>query len=219
MTGDTAHGTGRRVRDAADTKARLIDAARTVTCTTGVAGASGRLIAAEAAVNQALIFYHFHTVVELIEAASNHFVDRAVADYRVALSEASTVDELMTVTRMLHQQQNNSGNVAFMTQILAAAGQDPAIGRAAAYAITVWTAQTRAALSQTSADTVLEHLIDLDELAELITASLIGIELYATAGNAEPALGALAAIGRLVDSLITVDPITRKIITASARRL
>lgn len=198
-----------------NTKARLIDAARAVTCRKGVAGASARLIAAEAAVNQALIFYHFHTVVELIESASNHFVDQAVVDYRVALSEASTIEELVTLTRTLHRQENNSGNVAFMAQILAAAGQDPAIGRAAAYAITAWTTQTRAALSQTLTDTVLEHLIDLDDLAELITASLIGLELYSTAGNAESALEALAAIGRLVDSLATANPITRKIITAS----
>lgn len=211
-------GADRRVRDAAATRALLIDAARSVTCEAGVAGASARVIAEKAGVNQALVFYHFHTVVELIEAASNHFVDQAVARYRDALAGISTIDGLVALARELHKREKDVGNVAFMAQILAGAGQDAAIRRAADYATTAWTTHTRSALSQVLTGTAALQLVDIDGLTDLVTASLIGLELYATATNVERAFDALAKIGGLVDVLTTGNPVTRKIITVATKR-
>lgn len=218
MTSAIGSGAVRRVRDATATRTRLIDAARAITCETGVTGASARVIAAHAGVNQALIFYHFHTVLELIAAASNHFVDQAVARYRDALAEVSTIDGLVTLARELHERENDTGNVALMTQILAAAGQDPVIRRAADYATATWTMQTRVALAQVLAGTTTGHLINIDGLADLVTASLIGLELYATTTNPERAFDALATIGRIVDALATPNPVIRKVIAASMKR-
>ena len=53
-----------------DTRSRLIQAALLTVRQDGLAAASARTIAARAQVNQALIFYHFTTVTQLIEAAS-----------------------------------------------------------------------------------------------------------------------------------------------------
>src|SRR5213078_627494 len=61
-----ARGYGDRMTD---TRQRLVDGAIETLRTHGLAGASARTIAATAGVNQALVFYHFGSVHELLEAA------------------------------------------------------------------------------------------------------------------------------------------------------
>lgn len=218
MTSEDSGLGGRRRRDAVATRTSLIYAARTVTCTAGVAGASARLIASEAGVNQALIFYHFHTVAELIETASNHFVDAAISDYRDQLTDIATVTELVDLARQLHTVESNTGNIAFMAQIIAGADQHPAIHRAATYAVTTWTNHVRSALTAVLAGTVMADLVDIGGLARLVTASLIGIELSAAITDPEPAFATLTTIGALADTIANANPVTRKIIAAAARR-
>jgi len=65
-----AEGTGR----SAATKRSLVAAAIETLKTEGFAGASARAIAARAGCNQALIFYHFGSVVTLLLAASTKSV-------------------------------------------------------------------------------------------------------------------------------------------------
>ncbi|HWF41120.1 MAG TPA: TetR/AcrR family transcriptional regulator, partial [Acidothermaceae bacterium] len=52
-----------------DTRRKLIDGTITTLRDKGIAGTSARVIAATAGVNQALVFYHFGTVDQLIDAA------------------------------------------------------------------------------------------------------------------------------------------------------
>ncbi|MFC7103761.1 TetR/AcrR family transcriptional regulator [Nonomuraea rubra] len=56
----------------ADTRTKLLDAALETLRTQGMAGASARAIAATAGVNQALVFYHFGSVDQLLAAACEH---------------------------------------------------------------------------------------------------------------------------------------------------
>jgi AcrR family transcriptional regulator len=51
------------------TKQRLIDGALQAIRTHGIAGVSARTVAARAGVNQALVFYHFGTLDNLLAAA------------------------------------------------------------------------------------------------------------------------------------------------------
>ncbi|EWM11480.1 LOW QUALITY PROTEIN: TetR-family transcriptional regulator, partial [Kutzneria sp. 744] len=53
----------------AETRQRLIDGAIETIRQHGIAGTSARTIAATAGVNQALVFYHFGSVNDLLKAA------------------------------------------------------------------------------------------------------------------------------------------------------
>lgn len=214
-----SHPVPEQRRSAKDTKTRLLDAARQVVCDVGMAAASARTIAASAGANQALIFYHFGTVSELIEAASNRAVDQAVSQYRIALGEASTIDGLLAVGRQMHSRENSLGNVTFMAQILAAAPHDPVIARAARYAMAAWTDQVHAALDRVLGGTAVEDLIDLKGLAHLISAGFIGLELYGATNDqaATAALASLDSLGLLVDALGEAGPITRRAVSATIR--
>ena len=74
-----------------DTRAALVAAAIATLRDSGFAAASARRIAAEAGCNQALIFYHFGSVTELLLAALDAVSERRMAAYRGVLDHADSL--------------------------------------------------------------------------------------------------------------------------------
>ncbi len=203
-----------------DTPSRLRRAAHVVVCEVGLAGASARAIAGRAQVNQALIFYHFHTVSELLEAASDDAIADSVDYYRSAFAEVGSVDEVVTVARAFMDRERRVGNVAFMAQILSGAQHDPVLARAARSAVTTWSRQVRDVLDRVLADSPVADLVDTEGLAHLVSAGFIGIELYdvADAAGAARAIDTLETIGGLVGILDDLGPVVRRALVARTRR-
>jgi len=140
-----------------DTKARLRTAALAVVRERGVGGASARAIAAAAEVNQALIFYHFGSVSELIEAASDEAVEARVRLYRDAFTGVDSLSDLLVVARQVHEQERQAGSMTVMAQIMAGAQSDPVLARAGRHALAAWTDEVdqvlpRSDLSSTARD-------------------------------------------------------------------
>ena len=93
------------------TRDKLLEAAAVALAEDGVAGVSARTVAARAEVNQALVFYHFGTVDELLEAAVRRSVDLAVATYRDRSADVTSLADLLTLGRDLHRTEQERGNV------------------------------------------------------------------------------------------------------------
>ncbi len=123
-----------------DTRAKLLEAAARTVSADGLAATSARTIAARAQVNQALVFYHFGTVGELVEAASRQRVADSVEHYRERFGAVSTLAELLAVGRELHERERAAGNVALMAQLMSGGQHDPVLARAARHALDSWTA-------------------------------------------------------------------------------
>src|ERR1700722_324195 len=83
----------------ADTRAALTDAAIAVLRESGFAGASARRIAQRAGCNQALVFYHFGSVNDLLVAALEEVSARRMAVYRALLDQTGTLTELISAAR------------------------------------------------------------------------------------------------------------------------
>ena len=79
------------------TREKLLESTADLLATEGLAGVSARSIAAHAGVNQALVFYHFGTVPELLEAAVRRSVDLAVASYRDRFSDVRSLSDLLAL--------------------------------------------------------------------------------------------------------------------------
>lgn len=195
-----------------DARTRLMQAALAIVCEQGLAGASARTIAARAGAAQGLVFYHFHTVSELLEAASNHAVDHSVERYREAFADVTTLGGLLGVGRELHEHERRTGNVAFMAQMMSGAQHDPVLARAARYAMSAWTHEVSTVLDRALHDRPVADLVDVDGLAHLISAGFIGLELYdgVDEAGATDALATLDALGQLVDVLDDLGPIARR---------
>ena len=69
-------------RSRADTRDILVESAIATLQTRGMTGTSARTIAAAAGVNQALIFYHFGGMDDLLAEACRRSTERRVAHYR-----------------------------------------------------------------------------------------------------------------------------------------
>lgn len=143
----------------------------------GLAAASARAIAAQAETNQALIFYHFGTLNELIEAASNEAVVARVARYRSDFAAVTSLPGLLALGMDVHEQERRDGTIAIMAQLTAGAQYDPVLARATRYAISVWTDELQHVLERALTSTPIGALLDTTGLAQLISATFIGIEL------------------------------------------
>jgi AcrR family transcriptional regulator len=201
------------------TRARLLAAAADTLREDGAAGVSARSIAGRAGVNQALIFYHFKTVSELVEAACRQAVDEAADRYRHDFAGVTSLPGLLAVGRDLHLRERAAGNVAIMAQLMSAAGTDPVLASAARYAMGVWTAEIESVVERVLRGSPLAEIADSAGLARAISASFIGLELYdgVDAEGAAHALDSLERLGVLVEVVDDLGPVARRALRAKLK--
>ena len=203
-----------------DTRDRLLQGTIDALRTQGIAGVSARTIAAAAGVNQALVFYHFGTVDELLEAAVRRSVDLAVATYRDRFADVTSLGDLLTLGRDLHRTEQERGNVAQMAQVMAGARRSAALAAAGRYAMDSWTAEVESAVVQVLPGTPLAGLVDPRGLAQAVAAGFIGLELYdgVDPDAAAGALGALDANGAMVAAFEALPPMAVRAVRSRARK-
>jgi AcrR family transcriptional regulator len=204
----------------ADTKDRLVDGAVRALAEHGLAGASARVIAAAAGVNQALVFYHFESVDKLLAEACRRATEARVALYRDRLAAVSSLTQLLAVGRELHATEQAAGNVTVLAQLLAGAQTDPRLAPAVAQALALWVAEIEAVLRRVVAGMPVADLFDVPGLARAVAAAFIGLELYEgvdvlAAAQAVAALEQLAAFAEVLDGL---GPVARRALRAKLRR-
>jgi AcrR family transcriptional regulator len=199
-----------------DTRDRLLQGTIEALRVQGIAGVSARTIAAAAGVNQALVFYHFGSVDELLAAAAMWSTEQQVAEYRERLERVRSLRELQKVGRELHARESAAGNVTVLGQMLAGAQTNPAIAAATRDALALWTVEIERVLTRVLADSPLGEVADVPGLARAVTASFIGMELLAAVDPVgdKAAFKALDQLGALLEYLDDLGPATR----AAAKR-
>lgn len=202
------------------TRDKLLDAAAVALAEDGVAGVSARSVAARAEVNQALVFYHFGSVADLLAAAVRRSVDTAVASYRDLFSDVASLGELLAVGRELHEAERRAGNVLQMAQVMAGALRDKRLAGAGRYAMDRWAGEVEAVLDRVLPTTPLAGLVEPAGLARAVAAGFIGLELYdgVDPDAAGAALASLDAIGALVAAFDGLPPVARRAVRGRARR-
>lgn len=199
---------------AGDTRAKLLEGALETLRAQGIAGASARSIAAAAGVNQALVFYHFGSVHELLAAAVRHGAQQRAATYRERLGSVTSLRELLDLGRSLHADELAADNVAVLAQMLAGAQTDARLGPATAAGLGLWVAEIEAVLGRILGNGPLAEFVDLGGLARAAAAAFVGLELYegVDAGGADRAIGALEQLATLTTTLEDLGPVARKMI-------
>ncbi|GAA3218490.1 hypothetical protein GCM10020256_22460 [Streptomyces thermocoprophilus] len=108
-----------------ETRTKLLEGALRTLTEQGIARTSARTVAASAGVNQALVFYHFGSVDELLAAACRYGAEKSVAAHRARLAEVTSLSELLAVGREIHERERAHGHVALLGQLLAGAPHTP----------------------------------------------------------------------------------------------
>lgn len=102
-----------------ETREKLLDGALRALVEHGIAGASARTVAAAAGVNQALVFYHFGSVDDLLAAACRRGAEQRVARHRDRLRAVTRLTDLLAFGRAMHAEEREAGHVAVLAQLLA----------------------------------------------------------------------------------------------------
>jgi AcrR family transcriptional regulator len=201
------------------TRDSLLEAAAAAVREDGAAAASARTIAARAGVNQALVFYHFGTVSELIEAACRRAVDEAAGHYRQQFSGVTSLTGLLEIGRELDQRERAAGNVAMMAQLMSGAAHDPVLASASRYAMDVWAAELEPVLERLLSGSPLAELVDGPGLTRVLSASFIGLQLYQDVDDegAARALESLEHLAVLVDVVNDLGPVARRAVRSRLR--
>ncbi|MFI6283997.1 TetR/AcrR family transcriptional regulator [Streptomyces sp. NPDC051018] len=203
-----------------ETRRKLMEGALRTLTEQGIAKTSARAIAASAGVNQALVFYHFGSVDELLSAACRHGAEQRVARYRARLDEVSTLGELLDFGREMHREERVGGNVAVLGQLLAGAQTQPRLALATAAGLELWINEVEKVLVRVLEGTPLAEFTDPAGLARAVTASFVGLELYegVDTDGAERALNALEQLGLLAAALDGLGPLGQRAVRHRLKR-
>ena len=122
------------------TKLQIVEAALATLKTKGHAGASARAIAHEGGFNQALIFYHFGSVRNLLLAVLDLISERRMDEYGPAFERARSPCELATLARAIHADDVERGYVTVLGEMVSGGVADAELGAEVAARIEPWIA-------------------------------------------------------------------------------
>ncbi|MFV2017257.1 TetR/AcrR family transcriptional regulator [Micromonospora sp. LOL_023] len=194
------------------TRRRLMDGAVQAIRQHGIAGVSARTVAGCAGVNQALIFYHFGTLDDLLAVACQAATADRVAAYRDRFAAVRSLRELLDLGRELHEQERSEGNLGVLAQLLAGAQTDERLAASTAAALRLWIDEIEQVLRRVLAGSPVAELADPRGLARAVAAGFVGLELYEGVDRtgADAALAALEQLAVLVDVVDDLGPIARR---------
>jgi AcrR family transcriptional regulator len=191
-----------------DTRAALIDAAITTLRESGFAAASARRIAAEAGCNQALVFYHFGSVPDLLLAALEEVSARRMAVYRELLDRRGTLGELIDAARAVFEGDLDSGNVTVLAEMISGAHSVPGLGERVSACLAPWRSFAETAVRDVLASSPFGSQLPPGEIAHGVVAGLLGLEMLA--GLDDDRSSALALFDRaraMADLLDRIRPL------------
>ncbi|WP_430789430.1 TetR family transcriptional regulator [Actinoplanes sp. G11-F43] len=202
-----------------DTKQRLLDGALTALREHGVTGVSARTIAAAAGANQALVFYHYGSVDELLGAACLSATRQRVSAYADRFAAVGSLRELLQVGLDLHAAELAEGNVSVLAQMLAAAQTGERLAEPTAAALQLWTDEIQIVLNRLLTGSPVAEVADIPGLARAVSAAFVGLELFegVDRDGARQALAALDQLAVLVEVVDELGPLARRALRAKVK--
>jgi AcrR family transcriptional regulator len=159
------------------TRRALVEAAVATLKEDGFTGASARAIAARAGCNQALVFYHFGSVVGLLLAGLDAVSADRLERYRAAVEQVHSPTELVEVAATIFREDLDTGDATVLAEMIAGASSTPSLGPEVTARIAPWTRFAADAIGATLGPAGLEEIIPPDDLAFAVVALYLGLEL------------------------------------------
>ena len=162
----------------ADTKDRILDAALETVNAEGLMGASARAIARTGDFNQALVFYHFGSVEELLLAALQRANDRRIERFRDRLENATDLPGLVAIATDLHGGPDDPDSAA-LSAIVAGWSKSSDLGPKILATLDPWHELVEAAVNRSLEGSPFASVLPAADLAWAISALFLGIEILA----------------------------------------
>lgn len=196
--GPRTSGTAGRRAQSAEVRAALVVAAIDALRDTGFAGASAREIAGRAGCSQALVFYHFGSVNDLLLAALDEVSARRMAAYRGALEQAGSATALAASARSIFVEDLDAGYVRVLVEMITAAHSVPGLGEQVADRLRPWRAIAEDTVRRVLGRSAAARLLPPEEAAHALVAGFLGLEMLASLdGDRESAVAVFDRAGSL----------------------
>jgi AcrR family transcriptional regulator len=159
------------------TKDQIVDAAFETLKEEGFAGATSRAIARRGAFNQALVFYYFGTLDNLLLAALDATSDARLARYREVVGDGKPLPELLRVVADEYREDRASGHMTVVAQLVAGSLSKPELRPQVMARTEPWLAFAEETIRRAVAGTPLEPLVPVEELASAVITFYFGVNL------------------------------------------
>ena len=169
-------GERKRSRSGLETRERIIDAALETVRVEGLVGTSTRAIARTGDFNQALVFYHFGSIEELLLAALHRANERRIERFGRRLEAVDTLSGLVQIAAELHGDAEDPDHPALVA-IVAGWSTSSDVGQRIIETLRPWDELVEAALRRCLAGTPFARVVPTDDLAHAVAAMFLGIEL------------------------------------------
>lgn len=170
-------GERKNSRAGQETRDRILDAALETVRAEGLVGTSARAIARNGDFNQALVFYHFGSIEELLLAALQRANDRRMNRYRSRLEGCGSLPDLVAVATDLHCSDDTDPDHMALTAIVAGWSASSDVGKRIVEILRPWDDLVEGALQRSLAGTPLGQLVPTGDLAHAVSCLFLGIEM------------------------------------------
>lgn len=164
-------------RPTASTKERIVDAALETLREEGFAGTSARSIARRGGFNQALIFYHFGTLNDLLLAALDRTSDVRMAKYRETIGGIDDLDAAVRAATDLYREDLSSGHITVLSEMIAGSLDREDLGAEIVRRMEPWIELTTDVVKRVLRKQGLTGAIDPQAAAYGITGLYLGIDM------------------------------------------
>jgi AcrR family transcriptional regulator len=159
------------------TREQIVRAAIETLKREGFAGTSARAIAATGGFNQALVFYHFGTVNELLLAALDRTSEERMARYREVVEGAASLGELVDAALRIYREDLESGHIKVLAEVIAGSSSVPGLGEQIVARMEPWVRFTEDTFRRVLVSSPFEGLIPPEQLARATVALYLGLEI------------------------------------------
>ena len=159
------------------TRARIIEAALETLRDQGFGATSARSIARRGEFNQALIFYHFGSVPDLLLATLAEIAGKRLVEYRAAVAGVTSLASAIDVARRQYASDVDSGHITVLAELIAGASSMPELGPELVRCMEPWITFAEQTIGDLVRSTVIEPLIPPRDAATALVALYLGIEL------------------------------------------
>jgi AcrR family transcriptional regulator len=161
----------------ASTKGRIVDAAFQTLKEEGFAGTSARAIARRGGFNQALIFYHFGTLNDLLLATLDKSSSDRMSRYRDSIGKALNVDEKIQTATRLYREDLESGHITVISELVAGSLARPDLGPEVVARMEPWIEFAEGVITELLAGSMFEGTVKPRTLAFAVVALYLGVDL------------------------------------------
>lgn len=184
------------------TKERIVDAALATLKDEGFAGTSARAIARRGDFNQALIFYHFGTLTDLLLAALDRTSQARFERYRDAMRGITTLEDGIRIATDLYREDLSAGHITVISEMIAGSLERPDLGPQIVERMQPWIELTTQAVETMLVDIGALGIAAPRTIAYAIVALYLGIDLMSHLEQDDTKAEELFATARSLAALV-----------------